>query len=644
MVFHLLTWDTARRLAGPAAGLMALAVSGLAPHIVGTSALSLSHSIMVITAVAATTHATVMVVQSARIWAFVELGAAVTLGVLAKYNYFLFLIPFLGALVLDRSTRRAIVRPGLALSAAMVVAACTLPLVAAANDIAGTTERVAKLYEATKGWRSAIDIPGLGVDGAVFFVEALAGWAGLAVVVWMVARALDRRRDGAPPPTAPAPAPIHALGVAMVAGLVIFLVGVVAADVSLVRGRYLTPMLASLPVWLAVARPLGRSAPIVARAAGAIYLTVPIVFAGVCAGRSQSARLVMGQPRRTDPGERHDTGPHCWPRPFDLGEPGDRPRLAASHTRCTNRCCHRLERREARSTGRSGGANGRDARAGRARPQRRDATPRTFGPGPQVSTLRAGHAAAMIPRTRPVSLRNPSEFPTLARADAPEVDRQAMVEVDRIMEDDFGIGLIQMMENAGRALARLAQALLLDKPGRVLALAGRGGNGGGVLTAARRLAGWGTDVSVVTTSAAADFACVPARQLTIVNALGVPVGQRLPASADDYDLLLDGLVGYSLAGALRGGAAEAVAFVNARTSAHCISLDVPSGFDAATGLASEISVRPDAILTIAAPKKGLIDSYPDAPMFLADISVPDTVFERLAGRRFAPPADITRII
>ena len=66
-----------------------------------------------------------------------------------------------------------------------------------------------------------------------------------------------------------------------------------------------------------------------------------------------------------------------------------------------------------------------------------------------------------------------------------------MVEVDRIMEDDFGIGLIQMMENAGRALARLAQALLLDKPGRVLALAGRGGNGGGVLTAARRLAGWG---------------------------------------------------------------------------------------------------------------------------------------------------------
>ncbi len=250
----------------------------------------------------------------------------------------------------------------------------------------------------------------------------------------------------------------------------------------------------------------------------------------------------------------------------------------------------------------------------------------------------------MIPRTRPVSLRNPSEFPTLARADAPEVDRQAMVEVDRIMEDDFGIGLIQMMENAGRALARLAQALLLDKPGRVLALAGRGGNGGGVLTAARRLAGWGTDVSVVTTSAAADFAGVPARQLTIVNALGVPVGQRLPASADDYDLLLDGLVGYSLAGALRGGAAEAVAFVNARTSAHCISLDVPSGFDAATGLASEISVRPDAILTIAAPKKGLIDSYPDAPMFLADISVPDTVFERLAGRRFAPPADITRII
>ena len=105
------------------------------------------------------------------------------------------------------------------------------------------------------------------------------------------------------------------------------------------------------------------------------------------------------------------------------------------------------------------------------------------------------------------------------------------------MVEELGIRLIQMMENAGRSLARLAQALLPDKGGRALALAGRGGNGGGVLTAARHLAGWGVEVEVVTTSATVDFAGVPARQLEIVQALGVTVSQRLPTDADHYDLL-----------------------------------------------------------------------------------------------------------
>ena len=133
------------------------------------------------------------------------------------------------------------------------------------------------------------------------------------------------------------------------------------------------------------------------------------------AGRSQSARLVMGQPRRTDPGERHDTGPHCWPRPFDLGEPGDRPRLAASHTRCTNRCCHRLERREARSTGRSGGANGRDAssRSGPSTaPRCHAADVRPWTSGFDVTRRpRRSHDPSDPPRQSPKSERVPDPCP-----------------------------------------------------------------------------------------------------------------------------------------------------------------------------------------------------------------------------------------
>ncbi len=74
----------------------------------------------------------------------------------------------------------------------------------------------------------------------------------------------------------------------------------------------------------------------------------------------------------------------------------------------------------------------------------------------------------------------------------PSLSSKQMVEVDRVMEEELGISLIQMMENAGRGLARLAvHRFLGNDPGgmEVVALAGKGGNGGGALVAARTLTG-----------------------------------------------------------------------------------------------------------------------------------------------------------
>lgn len=39
----------------------------------------------------------------------------------------------------------------------------------------------------------------------------------------------------------------------------------------------------------------------------------------------------------------------------------------------------------------------------------------------------------------------------------PEISKAQMIEVDRAMIEDYNIELIQMMENAGRALAHLAR-------------------------------------------------------------------------------------------------------------------------------------------------------------------------------------------
>ncbi len=63
----------------------------------------------------------------------------------------------------------------------------------------------------------------------------------------------------------------------------------------------------------------------------------------------------------------------------------------------------------------------------------------------------------------------------------PYLDTAQIREVDRIMVDEYGIPLIQMMENAGRNLAHLTrERLLAGAPvgKRIAVLAGPGDNGG----------------------------------------------------------------------------------------------------------------------------------------------------------------------
>ena len=146
-------------------------------------------------------------------------------------------------------------------------------------------------------------------------------------------------------------------------------------------------------------------------------------------------------------------------------------------------------------------------------------------------------------------------FPTRSRASLPALSPAQMVEVDRLMIEDYGILLLQMMENAGRNLADLAQAWLGGQviERAVLVLAGRGHNGGGGLAAARHLANRGADVQVMTAHPLDAFTGVPGQQLAALLAMGVSVtpleeGWELPGA----DLLLDALIGYGLQGDPRG--------------------------------------------------------------------------------------------
>jgi NAD(P)H-hydrate epimerase len=188
-----------------------------------------------------------------------------------------------------------------------------------------------------------------------------------------------------------------------------------------------------------------------------------------------------------------------------------------------------------------------------------------------------------------------------------------MQEIDRIATQEYRLHLLQMMENAGRHFAHLARDVGVDGTLRdhtVLVLCGRGGNGGGGLVAARRLAAWGASVRVVTAAPPDDYTGLPAHHLALLRRMDCPVEYADPdAALPDADLLLDALIG-----------------------APVLSLDVPSGLDATTGVPSQTTVHAEATVTLALPKCGL-----EAPaaqsavgdLYLADVGIPPFLYDEL---------------
>ncbi|KPK65358.1 MAG: hypothetical protein AMS21_04880 [Gemmatimonas sp. SG8_38_2] len=241
-------------------------------------------------------------------------------------------------------------------------------------------------------------------------------------------------------------------------------------------------------------------------------------------------------------------------------------------------------------------------------------------------------------------------------AEVPSLSTVQMAEVDRLMIKAYHIELVQMMENAGRNLAHLARVRFLDGDPRgrsVVVAAGIGGNGGGALVCARRLSNWGADVWAVLTGPPDAFASVAAQQLEILERMGVPVAraEEIAAvhAAGRLDLIVDGIIGYSLSGAPRGNAARLIRWANGQ-AAPILALDTPSGLDATSGAAFDPAIRASATMTLALPKSGF--SLPAAEaytgeLYLADISVPPSLYaDESIGVRVGPlfaESDVIRL-
>jgi NAD(P)H-hydrate epimerase len=212
----------------------------------------------------------------------------------------------------------------------------------------------------------------------------------------------------------------------------------------------------------------------------------------------------------------------------------------------------------------------------------------------------------------------------------PALTRDQMIEVDRLMIEEYGIQLIQMMENAGRNLAEMAYRMLGEtiRSKKIAVLCGAGNNGGGGMVAARHLHNRGADVSAMLIGEPIKMKEVPELQWRIIEILGL-TGEDV--NLEGIDLIIDAMIGYGLTGNPRQPVAAWIQKANA--SGHPIlALDAPSGFNATTGIPGDSCIQAAVTMTLALPKTGLL--HPTASsvvgeLHLADISVPPDLYQHL---------------
>ncbi|MDP4206778.1 MAG: NAD(P)H-hydrate epimerase [Bacteroidota bacterium] len=228
-------------------------------------------------------------------------------------------------------------------------------------------------------------------------------------------------------------------------------------------------------------------------------------------------------------------------------------------------------------------------------------------------------------------------------APVPFVSRFQMEAIFKIMNEKYSIDSIQMMENAGRTLAHLASMLFLEnKPEfkKILILTGTGGNGAGVLTAARYLHNHGAQITVFTTREPEQLSPETARQLEALIAMNCRVIHGMPELAfyEHFDLIIDGILGCNINGEPYGWAKTFIEMVT-ETEVPVLSFDIPSGIDPDKGMIYPKYIKPTATMTIGLPKSSF--AIPETRdilgrLFVADIGIPPDLF-----KQYFPDIDTT---
>ncbi|PKV79347.1 hydroxyethylthiazole kinase-like uncharacterized protein yjeF/hydroxyethylthiazole kinase-like uncharacterized protein yjeF [Nocardia fluminea] len=192
----------------------------------------------------------------------------------------------------------------------------------------------------------------------------------------------------------------------------------------------------------------------------------------------------------------------------------------------------------------------------------------------------------------------------------------------------------RLLRRAAAGLANICAEELDQRTGgiygrRVAMLVGTGNNGADALLAGVRLQRRGVHVDAILVG---DTAYEPG-----IRALGRVIGVDNIEAADEAisraDLIVDGIIGESGVGPLRGRAAELVAAIPTLTPV--IAVDLPSGVDPDTGEVNGPHVKADVTVTFSAAKGCVLmppGAYAVGSLRMVDVGLPPVTGDPIACR------------
>lgn len=209
------------------------------------------------------------------------------------------------------------------------------------------------------------------------------------------------------------------------------------------------------------------------------------------------------------------------------------------------------------------------------------------------------------------------------------VTREEMQEIDRQAIEVRKISVDTLMASAGKAVADLVgERISRECP--IVAVCGRGNNGGDGFVAARLLAERGFEVEVIALLKSYDPSTATGRAWRAARESDIHFAGRFKTRP--MACILDAIFGTGLSRPVAGEERELVREMNSfdKRWSPIVAVDIPSGLDANTGRPLGVAVEATATVTMGLPKVGF--RVPDAKRYVGELIVADIGF----------PADLLR--